>query len=134
MDLLSLIAASPGGTRKASALPPHCWARAPPIGRVCATQLLARMAGANAMRRPEFLARQGRCPSGFLGSVVGRIMAHETAPENAVAVQLLQLKPTDHVLEVGFGHGRTVRAMVKQVPDGRVAGVDVSKEMLHLAT
>jgi len=54
------------------------------------------------MRRPEFLARQGRCPSGLLGSFIGRVMARETARENALAVELLQLKPTDHVLEAAL--------------------------------
>ena len=86
------------------------------------------------MRRPEFLARQGRCPSGFLGAVVGRIMARETAVENAIAVDLLRLEPTNQVLEVGFGHGRTVGAIATQVPKGFVAGIDSSTEMLRLAT
>src|SRR5258708_4225487 len=95
---------------------------------------MERSVRANAMRRPEFLARQGRCPSGLLGSVVGRIMAHETALENALAVELLQLKPTDHVLEVGFGHGRTIREIVSHLPEGHVAGVDLSTKMLRLAT
>lgn len=86
------------------------------------------------MRRPEFLARQGRCPTGLLGAVVGRIMAHETARENAAAVDLLNLGSTDHVLEVGFGHGRTLGEIVNRVPRGFVAGVDASPDMLRLAT
>jgi len=32
------------------------------------------------MRRPEFLARQGRCLVGLLGVAVGRIMALEKKP------------------------------------------------------
>ena len=86
------------------------------------------------MRRPEFLARQGRCPSGFLGSIVGRVMAHETAADNAAAIELLHLTPGDHVLEVGFGHGRTIAAMTHQVANGFIAGVDTSPAMLRLAT
>ncbi len=86
------------------------------------------------MRRPEFLARQGRCPSGWLGSFIGRIMAHETAKENAAAIELLRLEPTDRVLEVGFGHGRTIQALVSHVPEGRVSGIDHSPDMLRLAT
>ena len=29
------------------------------------------------MRRPEFIARQGRRPSGWLGEIVARVMAHD---------------------------------------------------------
>ena len=86
------------------------------------------------MRRPDFLARQGRCPSGLLGAVVGRIMAHETAGENLAAVDVLNLAPTDRVLEVGFGHGRTLAEIIRRVPGGFVAGADASRDMLRLAT
>ena len=86
------------------------------------------------MRRPEFIARQGRCPSGLLGRMVGHVMASETAGENAMALKLLELQPEDRVLEIGFGHGRTLARVAEMVPDGFVAGVDPSKEMLRLAT
>jgi len=32
------------------------------------------------MAKPEFIARQGRRPSGVLGHLVARIMARETRP------------------------------------------------------
>jgi SAM-dependent methyltransferase len=86
------------------------------------------------VRRPEFIARQAACPSGLLGRIVGRIMAAETTEANRVAVQLLDLRPTDRVLEVGFGHGATIAHLASAVPQGHVAGVDVSEEMLSLAS
>lgn len=86
------------------------------------------------MRRPDFVARQGRCPSGVLGAVIGRFMAHETVRENAMAVELLQLEPADRVLELGFGHGRTIQSIVERVPAGHVSGVDFSATMLRLAS
>src|SRR5262249_18274702 len=57
------------------------------------------------MRRPEFIARLSGCPTGVLGSLIARIMAKETLATNTYALRLLELQPTDHVLEVGFGHG-----------------------------
>lgn len=86
------------------------------------------------MRRPEFIARQSRCPSGLLGRFIGRVMGVETAEANTELLALLDLRPTDHVLEVGFGHGRTIERAAKLVPQGLVAGVDLSSEMVHMAT
>lgn len=86
------------------------------------------------MRRPEFIARQSRCPSGLLGRFIGRVMAVETADANTELLALLDLRPTDHVLEVGFGHGRTIERAAASVPQGFVAGVDLSSEMVRMAT
>ena len=85
------------------------------------------------MRRPEFIARQGRCPSGWLGRVVARIMAHETSAENHVALQLLRVDRGHRVLEIGFGHGRTLARAASMAGEGRVAGVDASPTMVEMA-
>jgi cyclopropane fatty-acyl-phospholipid synthase-like methyltransferase len=68
-----------------------------------------------------------------LGEVVGRIMAHETAAANRVALDLLDLQPGDRVLEIGFGHGRSLAAAMAKVADGIVAGIDHSEVMLRIA-
>jgi ubiquinone/menaquinone biosynthesis C-methylase UbiE len=86
------------------------------------------------LRRPEFVARQSRCPSGVLGRVIGRIMSFETATANDEALKMLDLGPADRVLEVGFGHGRTIERAAMMVPDGFVAGIDTSEEMVRMAT
>lgn len=86
------------------------------------------------MRRAEFIAKQGRHPTGLLGSLIARIMAVETAPENDTALKLLELQPGDQVLEVGFGHGRTIARAAAMVREGLVAGVDASERMVRMAT
>jgi ubiquinone/menaquinone biosynthesis C-methylase UbiE len=85
------------------------------------------------MRRPEFIARQARCPTGLLGRFLAWIMAAETAAVNEQALALLACRPDDHVLEVGFGHGRTLARAATVVPPGFVAGVDVSEQMVGMA-
>ena len=37
------------------------------------------------------------------------------------------------MLEIGFGHGRTIERLARAVPQGRVCGLDVSREMLDMA-
>lgn len=86
------------------------------------------------MRRPEFIARQSRCPSGLLGWVIGQIMSIETTAANDAALTALALEPSDRVLEVGFGHGRTIARAATMVGDGLVAGIDASEEMVRMAT
>ena len=85
------------------------------------------------MRRPEFVAEQSRRPSGALGWLIGNIMSHETESLNAAALAALELRPDDRVLEVGFGHGKTLRKAAEVVSGGFVAGVDFSETMLGMA-
>jgi len=86
------------------------------------------------MRRPEFIARQSSRPRGLIGRLLGHVMAIETASLNSEALGLLALQPSDRLLEVGFGHGRTIRLAATQVPQGFVAGVDVSEDMVRMAS
>ena len=86
------------------------------------------------MQRPEWIARQARCPTGLVGKILGRIMAVETSPENEKALQLLGLHSDSHVLDVGCGHGRTLARAAASVPEGFVAGVDVSAAMVRMAS
>jgi len=85
------------------------------------------------MRRSTMIARQGRKPSGLLGHIVGRIMARETQAANLLALEALALTPEDRVLEIGFGHGRTLQAAARSVTHGRLAGVDPSEVMMQIA-
>jgi ubiquinone/menaquinone biosynthesis C-methylase UbiE len=86
------------------------------------------------MRRPEYIAKQARHPSGILGSLLARVMAVETAYENALALELLKIQPADHVLEIGYGHGRTIARAAQAAHAGFVAGIDWSERMLRVAT
>lgn len=86
------------------------------------------------MRRPEFIARQSGNPQGLLGWVIARIMEHETADQNRRALDALVVSDGDDVLELGYGHGRTLEAIARLTPSGRIAGVDVSEDMRDMAS
>jgi SAM-dependent methyltransferase len=86
------------------------------------------------VKRPELIARQAARPSGGLGWLLGWIMALETAEANRIALGLLAPRRTDHVLEIGFGHGATISRLSPLVDEGMVAGIDVSPTMVRLAT
>jgi ubiquinone/menaquinone biosynthesis C-methylase UbiE len=80
-----------------------------------------------------FIDRQYRQPTGIIGQLVGRRMARQHQPENAWTVSLLDIQPTDRVLEVGFGPGIAVELLAAQASQGFIAGVDFSPAMISLA-
>lgn len=85
------------------------------------------------MQRPELIARQSRRPTGWLGRLIAYVMTFETAAANEAALDLLRLADGDRVLEIGFGHGRTIERAAQRVPHGCVAGIDHAESMLRLA-
>lgn len=88
----------------------------------------------SAMTRPltHYLSRQAAHPHGLGGRLIGRLWVRETATVNDAAVELLAPAPGESILEIGFGPGRTVGLLADR--SASVTGVDVSEEMLRLAT
>ncbi len=85
------------------------------------------------MKRPDFIARQARQPSGVLGWLIAKIMTAETKELNEATLQTLDLQPTDSVLDIGFGHGRTIQRAASLVTSGRIVGIDFSETMVNTA-
>jgi ubiquinone/menaquinone biosynthesis C-methylase UbiE len=61
-------------------------------------------------------------------------MAFENAPMNRLAVDLLDVKPDDRVLEIGFGPGAAIALLAERAQRGVVAGVDPSAVMVRQAS
>jgi ubiquinone/menaquinone biosynthesis C-methylase UbiE len=81
----------------------------------------------------KYIDGQYRRPSGLVGRWIGGRMARQHQPENRWTVHLLDVKPTDHILEIGFGPGIAVEAVARRASDGLVAGVDFSRIMVAAA-
>jgi ubiquinone/menaquinone biosynthesis C-methylase UbiE len=73
-------------------------------------------------------------PSGLLGRLAGWIMAHENVRANEIMVELLDIRSEDRVLEVGCGPGVALAECARRAPQGFVAGVDPSAEMVAQAS
>ncbi|HTJ40593.1 MAG TPA: class I SAM-dependent methyltransferase [Kofleriaceae bacterium] len=86
------------------------------------------------MRRPSFLARQAGRPAGWIGRLLLGVMARETAAFNAEVLDALAPQDGERVLEIGFGHGRTLADAAARTPGARFAGVDVSEAAARVAT
>lgn len=79
------------------------------------------------------LARQARQPSGFFGKLAGMMMARANREGIEWTIELLDIQPTDQVLEVGFGPGLAIEKVAALASQGWVAGLDFSETMLQQA-
>ncbi len=82
------------------------------------------------------IAKQFGKPTGLLGSVAGYIMAKRSSniERNEWGISLLNIQPTDHVLEIGFGPGVAIQKMCDLVSDGVIYGLDHSELMVKKAS
>jgi ubiquinone/menaquinone biosynthesis C-methylase UbiE len=81
----------------------------------------------------NYIAGQYRRPSGIVGRWIGEKMAEQHRAENLWTVRLLDVRPSDRVLEIGFGPGRAIEEIAKNLTTGQIAGVDFSRTMVSAA-
>jgi ubiquinone/menaquinone biosynthesis C-methylase UbiE len=92
----------------------------------------------------------GKCPASadgigktYMGREIAQVMGHEAAdwldrPEREkeeapkLLVEVMQLKATDVVADIGAGSGYFTFLMSPRVPEGKVLAVDIQPEMLDL--
>ncbi|MGQ0695238.1 MAG: class I SAM-dependent methyltransferase [Nitrospiraceae bacterium] len=79
------------------------------------------------------LAQQFRQPSGFIGRIAGLLFRINREGIDWT-ITLLEIQPTDHVLEIGFGPGHGIQRVAQLAAQGRVAGMDFSETMLQQAS
>lgn len=72
-------------------------------------------------------------PRGWRGWVVGQLMAIKNRERSLWVLSLLELRPADRVLEIGFGSGADIRRVSARIPEGFVMGIDHSEAMVRLA-
>lgn len=79
--------------------------------------------------------RQAHHPQGIAGRAVGWMFAHRPSNRrrNIWAVSLLDVRPTDRVLEIGFGPGVAIAELAGRATQGQVFGVDHSQAMVRQA-
>lgn len=81
----------------------------------------------------NYIESQFGNPGGIIGHLVGLVMAYENRERNQRALSLLDIQPTDRILEIGFGPGWAIQQAGKLAVNGTVAGVDKSQTMVQQA-
>jgi ubiquinone/menaquinone biosynthesis C-methylase UbiE len=72
-------------------------------------------------------------PQGMLGRLGGIIMARINTEFGGWVSDLLEVRLSESVLEVGFGPGTVIHHLAALAAAGQVAGIDPSPEMVHQA-
>lgn len=91
------------------------------------------MSGPGRERGPSGFGAQFMRPTGLLGRLAGWLMARGNQPANQTAADLLDVRPDDQVLEIGFGPGVLIQILAARAAEGFVAGVDPSDVMVRQA-
>ncbi len=79
------------------------------------------------------LTRNARKPQGFWGRLMIRKMNLGHAPLTEWALAEIPFTSDDSVLDVGCGGGKTVRRLLKTLPQGKVYGIDYSPLAVEMA-
>lgn len=82
----------------------------------------------------KYIDSQYRRPRGLVGRWIGRRMLQQHQPENLWTVNLLDVQPDDHILEIGFGAGFAIQEVAKRLVSGQVSGIDFSGAMVQAAS
>lgn len=86
------------------------------------------------MSLQKFFAAQLRKPSGWFGSLVtARMLNRHNLKIIDTTLELLNLRPNHHVLEIGFGGGISLHRLSSFLRQGMITGIDLSPEMVRKA-
>lgn len=86
-----------------------------------------------AIATPSIAQQQFRLPRGLLGRLAGWYMSRENRHLNQMAIEWLDVRAEDDVLEIGFGPGLGLELLLKSTPARTVTGLDPSGEMTEQA-
>jgi ubiquinone/menaquinone biosynthesis C-methylase UbiE len=86
------------------------------------------------MESTSLLYKQFSKPTGYSGKLAGWLMTAKNKARSDWTVDLLEVKPYQHILEVGYGTGRTLEEVGIKLKIGFIAGIDHSILMYQEAS
>jgi ubiquinone/menaquinone biosynthesis C-methylase UbiE len=82
----------------------------------------------------QIIIKQFGKPTGTFGRFVGWLMSFKNNDRVEWTYEKLQLRPTDTLLEIGYGPGVTLKKVANSLTSGFIAGIDHSEIMLEQAS
>ena len=87
-----------------------------------------------ATQSTSLLYNQFHQPTGYMGKLAGCLMTAKNKSRSDWTVELLDIQPYQHILEVGYGTGRTLEEVGMKLKIGFIAGIDHSVLMYQEAS
>ena len=81
----------------------------------------------------ESIFKQFGKPTGIPGRFAGHFMALNNLKRSNWTIEKLNFKPTDKILEIGYGPGITLKKIAGQLTTGSITGIDHSEVMCRQA-
>ncbi len=82
----------------------------------------------------SFFSEQARKPKGLFGHIImSTIFNIGNAKLNELVNETMSIQDNDFVFEIGFGTGKLIDKIAKQIKQGLIEGVDFSETMVSLA-
>ncbi len=82
----------------------------------------------------NILAKQFQKPSGILGKYISKKLLKMNAATNDWVIENCRIKPSDRILELGYGPGYAVEKIAPVLDTGKIYGIDFSKLMYKHAS
>jgi len=80
------------------------------------------------------IGKQLQHPKGMLGKALFGWMTTKTIAHARWTADLMDVQPDDEILEVGFGNGANIELLAERASKGRVAGAEISKTAIEMAS
>src|SRR5690606_26100948 len=80
------------------------------------------------------IGKQMQYPKGFFGKVLFAWMTPKTIAHARWTADLLEIQPDDDIIEIGFGNGANIELLLQRATNGSVAGVEISKTAIEMAS
>jgi ubiquinone/menaquinone biosynthesis C-methylase UbiE len=69
-------------------------------------------------------------PKGFLGNIFACLMNQRNAIMHRETIKHMAIVNTDHILDIGFGGGASIKQLLAKTRGGKVTGIDLSETMV----
>ncbi|MEJ2243548.1 MAG: class I SAM-dependent methyltransferase [Candidatus Bathyarchaeota archaeon] len=76
---------------------------------------------------------QFKCPKGKDGLTIAKLMNNRHSALTEWGLKKPEIKPNFTVLDVGCGGGETLKKLAQKTPQGRIYGIDHSKDMVNFS-
>ena len=82
----------------------------------------------------KVIGKQMQYPKGFFGKVIFAWMTPKTIAHARWTADLLEIRPEDRIIEIGFGNGANIKILSQKAIRGSVTGAEISKTAIEMAS